>query len=201
MRHEEAGAFAAAAEALLTGHLIACAATCGPGSPHFINGLYEGSDRNRAPVILIATQVMRQDLRFESIQEIDFEEVFKGCSVYCEMIVTPKQARRKTVAACQAAPDESAVSRCSSCQFFEHLGLVGFLLVAWLDVRPTGATLRANEAARALPWFLRAAERRSLRAKVRRWRPSATQPSPCSGSQPSFPMSACGCRTLLPAGS
>jgi pyruvate dehydrogenase (quinone) len=102
MRHEEAGAFAAGAEAQLTGRLTACAGTCGPGSLHFINGLYE-ANRNRAPVILIATQIVRQDLGFESIQEIDFNDVFKGCSVYCDMIVTPEQARRKTVAACQAA--------------------------------------------------------------------------------------------------
>src|SRR5258706_293342 len=102
VRHEEAGAFAAAAEALFTGRLTACAGTCGPGSLHFINGLYE-ANRNRAPVVLIATQIVRQDLGFESIQEIDYSDVFKGCSVYCEMVITPEQARRKTVAACQAA--------------------------------------------------------------------------------------------------
>ena len=102
MRHEEAGAFAAGAEAQLTGRLTACAGSCGPGSLHFINGLYE-ANRNRAPVILIATQIVRQDLGFESIQEVDFVEVYKGCSVFCEMILTPEQARRKTVAACQAA--------------------------------------------------------------------------------------------------
>src|SRR6266446_6363243 len=109
MRHEEAGAFAAGAEALLTGRLTACAGTCGPGSLHFINGLYE-ANRNRAPVILIATQIVRQDLGFQSIQEIDYEDVFKGCSVYCEMIVTPEQARRKTVAACQAALTKHGVA-------------------------------------------------------------------------------------------
>jgi pyruvate dehydrogenase (quinone) len=102
VRHEEAGAFAAGAEAQLTGRLTACAGSCGPGSLHFINGLYE-ANRNRAPVILIATQIVRQDLGFESIQEIDFDDVFKGCSVFCEMVVTPEHARRKTVAACQAA--------------------------------------------------------------------------------------------------
>src|SRR5580700_7946599 len=102
MRHEEAGAFAAGAEAQLTGNLTACAGSCGPGSLHFINGLYE-ANRNRAPVILIATQIMRQDLGFESIQEVDFTDVYRGCSVFCEMILTPGQARRKTVAACQAA--------------------------------------------------------------------------------------------------
>ena len=102
MRHEEAGAFAAGAEAQLTGHLTACAGSCGPGSLHFINGLYE-ANRNRAPVILIASQIMRQDLGFELIQEVDFVDVYRGCSVFCEMILTPEQARRKTVAACQAA--------------------------------------------------------------------------------------------------
>ncbi len=102
MRHEEAGAFAASAEALITSRLTACAGSCGPGSLHFINGLYE-ANRNRAPVILIATQIVRQDIGFESIQEIDFNDVFKGCSVFCEMVVTPEQARRKAVAACQAA--------------------------------------------------------------------------------------------------
>src|SRR5271165_5094974 len=109
MRHEEAGAFAASAEALFTGHLTACAGTCGPGSLHFINGLYE-ANRNRAPVILIATQIVRQDIGFQSIQEIDLNDVFKGCSVFCEMIVTPEQARRKAVAACQAALTKRGVA-------------------------------------------------------------------------------------------
>jgi pyruvate dehydrogenase (quinone) len=109
MRHEEAGAFAASAEALLTGRLTACAGTCGPGSLHFINGLYE-ANRNRAPVILIATQIVRHDLGFDSIQEIDYGDVFEGCSVYCEIIVTPEQARRKTVAACQAALTKRGVA-------------------------------------------------------------------------------------------
>jgi len=109
MRHEEAGAFAASAEALLAGRLTACAGSCGPGSLHFINGLYE-ANRNRAPVILIATQIVRQDIGFESIQEIDLDDVFKGCSVYCETILTAEQARRKTVAACQAALTKRGVA-------------------------------------------------------------------------------------------
>src|ERR1700683_3720677 len=100
MRHEEAGAFAAGAEAQLTGRLTACAGSLGAGSLHFINGLYE-ANRNRAPVILIASQIMRQDLGFESIQEVDFVDVYRGCSVFCEMILTPEQARPKTVAALQ----------------------------------------------------------------------------------------------------
>ena len=109
MRHEEAGAFAASAEAQLTGRLTACAGSCDPGSLHFINGLYE-ANRNRAPVILIATQIVRQDFGFELIQEIDYNDVFKGCSVFCDMILTPEYARRKTVAACEAALTKRGVA-------------------------------------------------------------------------------------------
>jgi len=102
VRHEEAGAFAAQGEALLLDRLTAVAGSCGPGSLHFINGLYE-ANRNRAPVILIASQIVRRELGFEFIQEVDFKSVYKGCSVFCEMVLTPEQARRLTVSACQAA--------------------------------------------------------------------------------------------------
>src|SRR5580692_7627038 len=102
MRHEEAGAFAAQGEALLLNRLTAVAGSCGPGSLHFINGLYE-ANRNRAPVILIASQVVRRELGFDFIQEVDFKAVYKGCSVFCEMVLMPEQARRLTVMACQAA--------------------------------------------------------------------------------------------------
>lgn len=102
MRHEEAGAFAAQGEALLMSRLTAVAGSCGPGSLHFINGLYE-ANRNRSPVVLIASQVVRSELGFDFIQEVDFKDVYRGCSVYCEMILTPEQALRKTVMACQAA--------------------------------------------------------------------------------------------------
>jgi pyruvate dehydrogenase (quinone) len=109
MRHEEAGAFAASAEGQFTGELVACAGSCGPGSLHFINGLYE-ANRNRAPVILIATQIVRQDIGFSSVQEVDFTSVYKDCSVFCEMILMPGHARRKMVAACQAALTKRGVA-------------------------------------------------------------------------------------------
>src|ERR1700758_1464059 len=102
MRHEEAGAFAAQGEALLLDRLTAVAGSCGPGSLHFINGLYE-ANRNNAPVILIASQIVRSEIGFEFIQEVDFKAVYKGCSVFCEMVLTPEHARRMTVMACQAA--------------------------------------------------------------------------------------------------
>ena len=82
MRHEEAGAFAAQGEALLLDRLTAVAGSCGPGSLHFINGLYE-ANRNRAPVVLIASQVVRAELGFDFIQEVDFKSVYKGCSAFC----------------------------------------------------------------------------------------------------------------------
>ena len=74
MRHEEAGAFAAQGEALLLDRLTAVAGSCGPGSLHFINGLYE-ANRNRAPVVLIASQIVRSELGFDFIQEVDFKSV------------------------------------------------------------------------------------------------------------------------------
>ncbi|GLQ50573.1 thiamine pyrophosphate-dependent enzyme [Dyella flava] len=109
MRHEEAGAFAASAEAQLTNNLTACAGSCGPGSLHFINGLYE-ANRNRVPVVLIASQIMMNDMGFESIQEVDFKAVYKDCSVFCDMILTPEQARKKAVMACQAALTKQGVA-------------------------------------------------------------------------------------------
>jgi pyruvate dehydrogenase (quinone) len=102
VRHEEAGGFAAGADALLTGELAACAGSCGPGSLHFINGLYE-SHRNRAPVVLIASQIVRDELGFDFPQEVDFKAVYASSSVFCEEIRTPAQARRKTAMAAQAA--------------------------------------------------------------------------------------------------
>jgi len=102
MRHEEAGAFAAQAESLVTGGLSVIAGSCGPGSLHFVNGVFE-ANRNRAPVVLIASQVTREEMGFNFIQEVDFIDIYRGCSVYCETILTPDQARRKVVAACQAA--------------------------------------------------------------------------------------------------
>src|SRR5580704_8847854 len=109
VRHEEAGGFAAGAEAMITGDLTACAGSCGPGSLHFINGLFE-SHRNRVPVILIASQVTSDEIGFDFPQEVDFKAVFKSCSVFCEEIRSPGQARRKTAMAAQAALSRRGVA-------------------------------------------------------------------------------------------
>jgi pyruvate dehydrogenase (quinone) len=109
VRHEEAGAFAAGADALLTDELALCAGSCGPGSLHFINGLFE-SHRNRAPVVLIASQVVRDELGFDFPQEVDFRSVYQSCSVFCEEIRTPASARRMTAMAAQAALSKRGVA-------------------------------------------------------------------------------------------
>jgi pyruvate dehydrogenase (quinone) len=109
VRHEEAGAMAAGADALLTGELALCAGSCGPGSLHFINGVWE-SNRNRAPVVLVASQITRDELGFEFPQEVDFRSVYSAGTVFCEEIRTPAQARRMTAMAAQAALSRRGVA-------------------------------------------------------------------------------------------
>jgi pyruvate dehydrogenase (quinone) len=109
MRHEEAGAFAAGAEAYMTGGLTACAGSCGPGSLHFINGIFE-SHRNRAPVVLIASQVNSNELGIDFPQEVDFMPIYRTCSVFCEQLINPGEARRLTTLAAQAALTKRGVA-------------------------------------------------------------------------------------------
>src|SRR6202167_6660921 len=109
VRHEEVGAFAASADSLLTDELALCAGSCGPGSLHFINGLFE-SNRNRAPVVLIASQIVRDEIGFDFPQEVAFKFVYQAASVFCEEIRTPEQARRMTVMAAQAALSRRGVA-------------------------------------------------------------------------------------------
>ncbi|HEY1415777.1 MAG TPA: thiamine pyrophosphate-dependent enzyme [Caulobacteraceae bacterium] len=109
MRHEEAGAFAAGAEAQITGRLTACAGSCGPGSLHFINGIFE-SHRNRAPVVLIASQVASGELGIDYPQEVDFKPLYAQCSVFCEQVAAPEQARRMATLAAQAALTKRGVA-------------------------------------------------------------------------------------------
>lgn len=109
MRHEEAGAMAAGGEALITGRLTACAGTCGPGSLHFINGLFE-AHRNRAPVVLIATQVATGEMGMDFPQEVDLKPIYDTCSHFCCYVHSPAQARRVTALAAQAALNKHGVA-------------------------------------------------------------------------------------------
>ena len=93
VRHEEAAAFAAAAEAALTGELAVCAASCGPGNLHLINGLFD-ANRSSVPVLAIAAHIPAEEIGGEYFQETHPQELFRECSVYCELISTPEQMPR-----------------------------------------------------------------------------------------------------------
>ncbi|MDO5712491.1 MAG: thiamine pyrophosphate-binding protein, partial [Micrococcales bacterium] len=93
VRHEETAAFAAAADAQLTGRLAVCAGSCGPGNLHLINGLYD-ANRTGAPVLAIASHVPSAQIGQSFFQETHPDRLFVECSVYSELISTPAQAPR-----------------------------------------------------------------------------------------------------------
>jgi pyruvate dehydrogenase (quinone) len=93
VRHEESAAFAAGAEAQLTGQLTACAGSCGPGNLHLINGLYD-CQRSRVPVLAIAAQIPQSEIGSGYFQETNPEHLFKECSHYCATITDPSQMPR-----------------------------------------------------------------------------------------------------------
>ena len=109
VRHEEAGGFAAGAEAIVANRLTLCAGSCGPGSLHFINGLFE-AHRNRSPVVLIASQITRDELGTDFPQEVDYKPIYDHCSVFCQVIRTPAHAKRITAMAAQAAMTKGGVA-------------------------------------------------------------------------------------------
>src|SRR5256886_4840946 len=93
VRHEEVAAFAAGAEAQVTGKLAVCAGSCGPGNLHLINGLFE-SHRNRVPVLAIAAQIPSPEIGSSYFQETHPSILFRACSHYCELISQPAQMPR-----------------------------------------------------------------------------------------------------------
>jgi len=109
VRHEEVAAFAAGADSLVSAELTACAGSCGPGGLHFINGIFE-SNRNRAPMVLIASQIVTSELGMEFPQEVDFKAVYGSCTVFCEQVQSAEQARRVVALACQAAISRRGVA-------------------------------------------------------------------------------------------
>src|SRR3954470_21154608 len=93
VRHEESAAFAAAGEAAITGELAVCAASCGPGNLHLINGLFD-AQRSRVPVLAIAAHIPTIEIGTTYFQETHPEELFRECSVYAEMVSIPEQLPR-----------------------------------------------------------------------------------------------------------
>jgi pyruvate dehydrogenase (quinone) len=88
VRHEEVAAFAASGESQVTGELAVCAGSCGPGNLHLINGLYD-AQRSRTPVLAIAAHIPSQEIGGGYFQETHPQNLFRECSVYCELISDP----------------------------------------------------------------------------------------------------------------
>jgi pyruvate dehydrogenase (quinone) len=109
MRHEETAAFAAGAEAHLTGRLAVCAGSCGPGNLHLINGLYD-CHRSRVPVLAIAAQIPSSEIGSGYFQETRPEHLFAQCSHYCELVSQPEQMPRVLEIAIQTALARRGVS-------------------------------------------------------------------------------------------
>jgi pyruvate dehydrogenase (quinone) len=109
MRHEEVAAFAAGAEAHLTGSLAVCAGSCGPGNMHLINGLYD-CHRSRVPVLAIAAHIPSNEIGSGYFQETHPERLFLDCSHYCELVSQPSQMPRTLEIAIQTALSKKGVA-------------------------------------------------------------------------------------------
>src|SRR5499425_1274376 len=109
VRHEETAAFAAGAEAHLTGKLAVCAGSCGPGNLHLINGLFD-CHRSRVPVLALAAQIPSAEIGASYFQETHPETLFRECSHYCELISGAHQMPRTLELAIRAAVEKRGVS-------------------------------------------------------------------------------------------
>ncbi|MGO3152134.1 MAG: ubiquinone-dependent pyruvate dehydrogenase [Galactobacter sp.] len=109
VRHEETAAFAAAAEAALTGDLAVCAGSCGPGNLHLINGLFD-AQRSRVPVLAIAAQIPSDEVGSNYFQETHPQDLFRECAVYTELVSNPEQMPRLLRIAMQEAISKRGVA-------------------------------------------------------------------------------------------
>ncbi|GAA0539372.1 pyruvate dehydrogenase [Saccharopolyspora subtropica] len=109
VRHEETAAFAAGAEAQLTGRLAVCAGSCGPGNLHLINGLFD-AHRSGAPVLALASHIPSEQIGTGFFQETHPEELFTECSHFCELLSQPEQMPRLLRSAIQTASGRRGVS-------------------------------------------------------------------------------------------
>ena len=109
VRHEETAAFAAGAEAQLTGQLAVCAGSCVPGNLHLINGLYD-AHRSLAPVLAIAAHIPSSEIATGYFQETHPDQLFRECSHYCELVSNPRQMPRVLQTAMQHAVSKRGVS-------------------------------------------------------------------------------------------
>jgi pyruvate dehydrogenase (quinone) len=109
VRHEEVAAFAAGADAHLTGGLAVCAGSCGPGNLHLINGLFD-CHRSRVPVVAIAAHIPSPEIGSGYFQETHPENLFRECSSYCELVSSAEQMPRVLEMAIRHALTQRAVA-------------------------------------------------------------------------------------------
>src|ERR1700704_5607460 len=109
VRHEETAAFAAAADAALTGELAVCAGSCGPGNLHLINGLFD-AQRSRVPVVALAAHIPRPEIGTGYFQETHPQELFRECSEYVELVSIPEQLPRVLQIAMRTAVERRGVA-------------------------------------------------------------------------------------------
>ena len=109
LRHEEVAAFAAGADAHLTGSLAVCAGSCGPGNLHLINGLFD-CHRSRVPVLAVAAHIPSAEIGSGYFQETHPETLFKECSHYCELVSNSRQMPRSLQIAIREAVGKRGVS-------------------------------------------------------------------------------------------
>lgn len=109
VRHEEAAAFAASAQAQLTGELAVCMGTVGPGAIHLLNGLYDAK-KSHAPVLAICGQVPREDIGSDFFQEVDNDVLFADVAVFDKTLTDPSQFPRLLEEAVNTALAESGVA-------------------------------------------------------------------------------------------
>src|ERR1700758_5126296 len=109
VRHEEAAALAAAADATLSGQLAVCAGSCGPGNLHLINGLFD-AQRSGVPVLAIAAHIPSTELGIDYFQATHPESLFKECSHYVELVTHPDQLPQILLRAMRVAVSRKGVT-------------------------------------------------------------------------------------------
>ncbi|ROR91601.1 thiamine pyrophosphate-dependent enzyme [Nocardioides aurantiacus] len=109
VRHEEVGAFAAAAQAQLTGDLAVCMGTVGPGAIHLLNGLYDAK-KSHAPVLAVCGQVPREEMGSEFFQEVDNDALFADVAVFNRTVTHVDQLPALIEAAGNAALQHRGVA-------------------------------------------------------------------------------------------
>ncbi len=141
VRHEEAGAFAASAEAAVTGRLAVCAGSAGPGNLHLINGLYD-AQRSRVPVLAIAADIPSSEIGTGYFQETDPREVFRECSVYVAVVSKPEQLPRLLRIAVHEALSRRGVA---------VLVMAGDIALSQVDAQPEAFHIDAPQVVPAEP--------------------------------------------------